>query len=81
MKHYFADVRDLETIKTIVNRERPDFIFHLAAQPIVSQSYKDPVETFSKQRSGYYESPRGSSKYKLGLFCDIDYQRQMLRKC
>ena len=39
------DITNYEKIsKTIIN-EKPDFIFHLAAQPIVSTSYENPVET------------------------------------
>jgi CDP-glucose 4,6-dehydratase len=41
------DVRDLEDLKKIFIDEKPDFVFHLAAQPIVSLSYTDPVSTFS----------------------------------
>jgi len=50
--HYEADVRDLEAIRTIIGKESPDFIFHLAAQAIVSISYADPVETFTTNAIG-----------------------------
>jgi CDP-glucose 4,6-dehydratase len=46
IKHYTADVTDALKIKEIINLEQPDFIFHLAAQPIVSESYVDPYTTF-----------------------------------
>ena len=36
----------------IISIEKPDFVFHLAAQPIVSQSYKDPFETISSNVIG-----------------------------
>jgi len=52
VKHIQADVRDLEIIKDLVNSERPDFVFHLAAQAIVSTSYSDPVETMSTNVMG-----------------------------
>ena len=45
--HYEKDVRDLESVKNIIEEIRPDFLFHLAAQPVVSVSYSDPVETIS----------------------------------
>ncbi len=45
--YYEEDVRNLEAVKSIVAEIKPDFIFHLAAQPIVSESYKNPVDTFS----------------------------------
>ncbi|MEN7549783.1 CDP-glucose 4,6-dehydratase [Rapidithrix thailandica] len=45
--HFDQDVRDLEGVKRIISEVKPDFIFHLAAQPIVSISYQNPVDTFS----------------------------------
>ena len=47
IKHYQADVRDLVAIKKIIADEEPDFLFHLAAQAIVSTSYADPVDTIT----------------------------------
>lgn len=43
--HYDGDVCDLARFKAVVHEFRPDFIFHLAAQAIVSTSYADPVGT------------------------------------
>ncbi len=45
IKHYVGNVCDLTNLKKIISNERPDFIFHLAAQAIVSTSYADPVDT------------------------------------
>ena len=47
IKNIEADIRDLPSIKKIIKTERPDFIFHLAAQAIVSKSYLEPVQTIS----------------------------------
>lgn len=47
LKHIQADIRDLEVITSTIQSEEPDFIFHLAAQAIVSTSYKDPIDTFT----------------------------------
>ena len=41
-----ADIRDYSTLKETVARVRPDVIFHLAAQPLVIDSYKTPRETW-----------------------------------
>ena len=43
--HYTFDIRDLKELKKIISRHKPDFLFHLAAQAIVSKSYFDPEET------------------------------------
>jgi CDP-glucose 4,6-dehydratase len=42
-----ADIRDTVRFRGVVERFKPDFVFHLAAQAIVSTSYADPVETMS----------------------------------
>lgn len=52
IKHYEQDIRDLEAMKSIIESERPEFVFHLAAQPIVSISYADPIETISSNVMG-----------------------------
>ena len=41
-----ADIRDKEKLKSEILNIQPDFIFHLAAQPLVRFSYESPVETF-----------------------------------
>ena len=52
IKHYKEDIRDLSKIIEIISQEKPDFLFHLAAQPIVSTSYLDPIETISSNVIG-----------------------------
>lgn len=44
-KNFFCDIND-KKIKKIIDDFKPDFIFHLAAQAIVSTSYKNPKETW-----------------------------------
>ena len=41
------DIRDSEGLKKIITEMRPDFIFHLAAQSLVRESYKNPVDTWN----------------------------------
>ena len=43
----FADIRDLDALKLYFNQVNPEIVFHLAAQPLVRQSYLDPLETLS----------------------------------
>jgi len=52
IEHYIEDIRNLEGLKKVIDKSRPDFIFHLAAQPIVSLSYSDPLETLSSNIMG-----------------------------
>lgn len=52
IEHHIADVRDLDAIKKIIENFEPDFIFHLAAQPIVSLSYSNPLDTITSNVIG-----------------------------
>ena len=45
--HYEKDVRDLDSAIKIVKDVKPDFVFHLAAQALVSVSYANPIETMT----------------------------------
>lgn len=42
----YGDVRDLEHLKKVFNEYKPEFVFHLAAQPIVRDSYSNPHNTY-----------------------------------
>jgi len=44
---YRVDVRDTEEIRSIVQKVKPDFVFHLAAQALVRPSYENPLETIA----------------------------------
>ena len=50
--HEIGDVRDLEALTAAVRAAKPDFVFHLAAQPLVRESYRTPVETFETNVMG-----------------------------
>ena len=49
---YIGDVRDFDSLKKEINRAKPDFVFHLAAQPLVRHSYNFPTETYSTNVTG-----------------------------
>lgn len=42
----FGDIRDLAALKKVFDEARPEIVIHLAAQPIVRESYRDPVGTY-----------------------------------
>ncbi|MCQ8180235.1 CDP-glucose 4,6-dehydratase [Methylomonas sp. SURF-1] len=44
--HVLADIRDLPALAAALDQARPDIVLHLAAQPLVRYSYREPVETF-----------------------------------
>jgi len=41
-----SDLRDLLSVRTVLEQAQPDYIIHLAAQSFVAASWKTPVETF-----------------------------------
>jgi CDP-glucose 4,6-dehydratase len=52
LHHIEADVRDLPKLRHTLESVRPDFVFHLAAQPLVRLSYREPIETYSTNVMG-----------------------------
>jgi CDP-glucose 4,6-dehydratase len=50
--HNIGDIRDLNTVHDVIDRARPEVIFHLAAQPLVRYSYANPVETYATNVMG-----------------------------
>jgi CDP-glucose 4,6-dehydratase len=47
-----GDVRDADKLKQVFQEHKPEIVFHLAAQAIVRQSYREPVETFTSNVLG-----------------------------
>src|SRR5690349_18425628 len=43
--HHIFNVCEKEKLTEVFVKEKPDFVFHLAAQAIVSTSYSNPLET------------------------------------
>lgn len=52
MKSIIGDVRDREKLIAAVKEAQPEIVLHLAAQPIVRESYKDPVGTYETNVMG-----------------------------
>ena len=52
MDSVIGDIRDLEHLKQIFEQVQPEIVFHLAAQPIVLDSYTDPVYTYETNVMG-----------------------------
>lgn len=52
IKFYLEDVSNKDKVKEIILNEKPDFIFHLAAQAIVSESYISPFKTLNTNIMG-----------------------------
>ena len=73
--HSIADIRDRETLRRELIASSPDFVFHLAAQPLVRRSYRDPLETYTTNVMGtisVLEAMRGLEKPSVGVFITTD---------
>ena len=46
MDSIIGDIRDLDKLKRVFNEKQPEIVIHMAAQPIVRESYKNPVYTY-----------------------------------
>jgi CDP-glucose 4,6-dehydratase len=47
-----ADVRNFDELRSVTRRAKADYVFHLAAQPLVRRSYEQPLETLSTNVMG-----------------------------
>lgn len=74
-----GDIRDQSVIDQVIRTEKPEIIFHLAAQPLVKKSYRDPLDTYQTNVIGLihlYEACRKSTsvKYILNVTTDKCYE-------
>ena len=46
MKTIEGDIRDKEKLAKVFREEQPEIVIHMAAQPIVRESYRNPVYTY-----------------------------------
>lgn len=70
-----GDVADLDTVRRVFSKSDIDIVFHLAAQPLVSESFKNPVETFHSNLIGtlnILEAMREQEKKLIGVFVTTD---------
>ena len=52
MDSIIGDIRDLGHLRRVFEEAKPEIVFHLAAQPIVRESYKEPVYTYETNVMG-----------------------------
>lgn len=81
IQHKNGDIRNLETLQAYFQDVQPDFAFHLAAQPLVMESYQNPHETFETNIIGtvnFFEAVRntGSVKVAINITSDKCYKNQ-----
>lgn len=70
-----GDIRDREHLKEVFDRANPEIVFHLAAQPIIREGYKNPVYTYETNVMGtlnILECVRNSDSVKSFLNVTTD---------
>jgi CDP-glucose 4,6-dehydratase len=70
-----ADLRDLDAVARAVRDARPTVVIHMAAQPLVRRSYRDPLQTWASNLSGsvhLLEALRSSPELKAVLVVTTD---------
>jgi CDP-glucose 4,6-dehydratase len=71
----FADIRNLKTFKMEMQAAEPSIVVHMAAQPLVIDSYSDPIKTYSTNVMGtvnMFEAVRSSPSVKAILNITTD---------
>lgn len=70
INHLDGDIRDYEKLSNYFHQVKPTFAFHLAAQPLVIDSYNDPKYTFETNLNGtvnFFESVRNCTSVKVAI--------------
>ena len=68
--HIDGDIRDYQTLLKVFSKYEPEIVFHLAAQSLVLDSYKDPLYTYSTNVMGtvnFFEAVRHTPSVKVAI--------------
>ncbi len=68
IKEYFLKIEDKNKIEKVILKEKPDFVFHLAAQAIVSKSFDNPFETWKSNTFGTLSILEALRKVKKTMY-------------
>jgi len=75
IEHVNGDIRDTRKLEKLMRSAKPDLAFHLAAQPLVLESYRNPVETFDVNVMGtvhFLEAVRACKSIKAAVVITTD---------
>lgn len=68
--HIDGDIRDYQTLLKVFSKYEPEIVFHLAAQSLVLDSYKDPLYTYGTNVMGtvnFFEAVRHTPSVKVAI--------------
>ena len=75
VQHFEGDVRDKNLLRQTMEKVCPEIVFHLAAQPLVRESYEDPILTFETNSMGtlnLLDCLRGQSSVEAAVLVTSD---------
>lgn len=75
MASHLCDIRDADSLARLVRTAEPEVVFHLAAQPLVRESYARPLETFATNVMGtahVLDALRGLSGVRVAVMVTTD---------
>lgn len=73
--NHLGDIRDASQLAVLVKDTRPEIVFHLAAQPLVRASYRQPLETYTTNVMGtanLLDSLRDVASVKVAVMITTD---------
>ena len=74
-RNHFFDIRDAAGVANLIRAARPEIVFHLAAQPLVRESYRDPLNTFETNVMGtahVLDALRGLASVRVAVMVTTD---------
>lgn len=83
IESHFCDIRDFASLYKLILTSNSEIVFHLAAQPLVLDSYKEPLVTFATNLMGtlhLLESLRGQSSIQVAVMVTSDKVYQNLEQ-
>ncbi len=75
MKDLRGDIRDRKRVQELIQEEKPEIVFNLAAQALVIDGYKDPLGTYDTNVGGtlnLLEAIRTTNSVKVAVFVTTD---------
>ena len=80
IKQIYLDINNFKKLNEIIKKEKPDLIFHLAAQSIVSLGYKEPLQTIETNVLGSANILEACRKNKVNNLIYITSDKCYLNK-
>lgn len=70
-KEIFGDIREVDLVDNVFSEHKPQVIIHLAAQPLVIDSYENPIETFETNVMGTANILEAARKMNFETFLGV----------